>query len=107
MDVKRSTKKIACTTSGMGDGSQIRILTSGDLFVYSDHGNDVWVYGVNSWGQKLLSGFTPINLSLSGTTLYYDGMDAQGNYIVGKIDVLTKANTTLNVGVVDELIGFN
>ncbi len=105
VDTDLNVKPIGCTPSGAS--SSVEELTmSGNLFVMKGT-SEVWVYGINSWQQKLLDGFTPINISLAGTTLYYDGMDISGKYIVGTIDVITKEKVDLNLdGTVVDLIGF-
>jgi len=91
VNLKREITPIGCNPRGMMQEAFDGPIASGDLFVVKGT-SEVWVYGVNTWQQKLLSGFTPINLSFAGTTLYYDGMTLQGEYVAGQMDVITKKN---------------
>ncbi len=104
VDEARAISPIGCTPGLVNFGPDVTI--SGDLFIVKGT-SAVWVFGINGWRQALLEGITVINLSLAGSTLYYDGMNPMGDYIAGKIDVITKEQTSLNFeGSIAQIIGF-
>jgi hypothetical protein len=111
VNADKTMSPIGCAPEGVFGGfsperdDSSSILLAGDFFVIKGQ-NNVRVYATNSWQQDLLSGFTPINLSLAGTTLYYDGMTPAGGYVVGKIDIITKETQDFSIdGQVADLIG--
>lgn len=79
---------IACTKdlSGIFLG---KVVADGERFAVWTN-NKVTAYDTAGMHHVVLEGFTPINLSLAGTTLVYDGMDADGKYVIGQVDIVTK-----------------